>query len=220
MNHRFHNRILSVSSAVGLSLGFASGAIEAAVLVQITENVDGVMFQVNGSLLPSSLTEDVAWNSPYTEPVWSSVDSGTRDYLSAGTTLAYRQLLENPADTGILSEDSIMVLGGMLSGIGYSIGTTHSSGEVALILERSFPGVTVDYSVFFPDTGLLDFGLSDGDFRKLSFDDGLGGRESVIWNVTMIPEPQSKLLLAVGAGALLLLRGRTNAEPLLSPRGQ
>lgn len=214
MNNKFPNRLLRVFPAVGFLLGFAPGSGEAAVLVHITETVDGVTIQVNGSLLPSSLTEDVPWNSPYTEPVWSSVQPGTRDYLSAGTTIAYRQLVENPADTGILSEDSF-VFPGTLSGTGYSIGTTHDNSEVALILERSFPGSTVDYSVFFSGRSLLDFGLSDGDFRQLSFDNGFGGRESVTWTVAVIPEPRSTLLLAIGMGALMLLRQRNSGVSLL-----
>jgi len=206
MKRRFLSRILRVSFGFGLIVGLASGPSQSAVVVQITEAVDGVTFDVDGSLLPSSLTEDVAWNSPYTEPNWQSVSPGTTDYLSAGSTLAYRQLLENPTDTGILSQD-VFVSPGILSGVGYSIGTSHSGGEVALILERSFPGASVEFSVHFPGASLVEFGLSDGDFRQLSFDDGLGGRESVSWTVAVVPEPRSAFLLGIGMYGLSILKG-------------
>jgi len=217
MKYRLHNQILHVASIVGLSIGLSTVTSQSAVMIEISEAVGGVTFDVDGSLLPSSLTEDVAWNSPFTEPNWQSASSGTRDYLSAGTTLAYRQVLDNPTDTGILSQD-VFVVPGILSGVGYSIGTSHTGDEVALILERSFPGTTVNFSVYFPGTSLSDFDLTDGDFRQVSFDDGLGGRESISWTVTGIPEPRSAFLLGIGMYALKLLRKRDDPLSTTSRR--
>lgn len=161
-------------------------------LINITENTQGVTIHVQGTINPNSVTRITTWTHAFfVDNNWSNADPNANDQLQTGNNNIGRYRIDGAVDTGYMTTDST-VEGGVLTGTGYSIGTSYYGGEVSLLLDDTLGTNTMDYSVFFAGRTLEDFDLEASDSRILTFDDGngSGGRESIEWNVSYAtPDP-------------------------------
>ena len=197
---------------ITLLLALTSIQLNASVVINVLESSGGVIFSVNGDIAQKALTKEVLWWSPASRTAWEAFGTGTNDMIHILGDSAYRYSISGAMDTGVLNVPSYSSSpNSSLTGTGYSIGTSYFGGTLSLLLSDSYKGEFLNYTVFFSNTDLIDLGLSDGQTRLVTFDDGSGGRESIRWNIgSAVPEPSLTLLLGLGALGHAARRRRTN----------
>ena len=125
-----------------------------------------------------------------------------------------RYSITGVTDTGVLNTSHFSVgSGAVTSGTGIAIGTSLFGGGTSLVLGGSLAdeGYNFNYTASFSGHVFSDFGLSDGQVRTVTFDDGTGGQESIQWRVgsATVPEPSSLMVFGIGIAALTCRRKRT-----------